>query len=307
MPKGSKWTKAETIALVEAFVHISEDAIVGVNQAADTLYLRIVEEAKSRYAGEWRREPAACKSRWHIVSRNVQKFIAIELVVQSVPRSGWSDEQYYKAAVMAFHKAEKPEMNMDEVDPDSLSFDFKDEWEILKDHEKWRTSFSKHEQNQRQKRNSFCARGSESDDNNGDSDEVIVVDRPTGMKKAKSIQGMNERRDSLMLELKRQKTQDNSVIFDMIGRMEAQGKQVVEALETANDTMKMLKDTVSESTNKLSHSLTHALNMKNMMRADVSTMSIAVQQTIKLAREKHLENAALLEIAKYGAADGATD
>ena len=32
MPRGKAWTKAETITLVEAFVHIPEDKIFGVNQ-----------------------------------------------------------------------------------------------------------------------------------------------------------------------------------------------------------------------------------------------------------------------------------
>ncbi len=36
MPRGMKWTKAETIAVVEAFVHISEDAAVGVNRGVRT-------------------------------------------------------------------------------------------------------------------------------------------------------------------------------------------------------------------------------------------------------------------------------
>ena len=91
MPRGKAWTKAETIALVEAFVHISEDEIVGVNQRIDSLYERIVAEAKSRYAGDWHRGMLACKSRWSTVSREVQKFIGIELLVQSVARSGWGE------------------------------------------------------------------------------------------------------------------------------------------------------------------------------------------------------------------------
>ena len=34
MPHGKAWSKAEIIALVEAFVHILEDEIIGVNQRA---------------------------------------------------------------------------------------------------------------------------------------------------------------------------------------------------------------------------------------------------------------------------------
>ena len=137
MPRGKSWTKAETIALVEAFVHISEDEIVGVNQRADTLYERVVVEAKSRFAGVWSRGVLASKSRWHTVSREVQKFIATDLLIQSVPKSGWNEDNYYEATVLAYHQS-KPDFNADNVvqDGGNLTFEFKEEWEILREHEK---------------------------------------------------------------------------------------------------------------------------------------------------------------------------
>ena len=53
MPRGRAWSKAEIFALVEAFVHISEDEIVRVNQRVETLYEHVVAKAKSSYAGDW--------------------------------------------------------------------------------------------------------------------------------------------------------------------------------------------------------------------------------------------------------------
>ena len=114
MPHGKAWSKAETIALVEAFVHISEDEIIGANQRAETLYDRVVAEARTRYNGDWFRNGTACKSRWSMVSREVQKFIGHELLVQSVAKSGWGEDDNYKAAVKAYFAAQPnfhPEKN----------------------------------------------------------------------------------------------------------------------------------------------------------------------------------------------------
>ena len=77
------------------------------------------------------------------MSREVQKFISIELLVQSVPRSGWNEDNYYNAAVLANFSA-KPDFKMEDVEiEESLQFEFKEEWEILRDDEKWRATLSK--------------------------------------------------------------------------------------------------------------------------------------------------------------------
>ena len=84
MPCGKAWSRAESIALVEAFVHISEDEIIGTNQRSDTLYERVVAEAKTRYIGDWHRGVMACKSPWQSTSREVQRFIGCDLLVQAI-------------------------------------------------------------------------------------------------------------------------------------------------------------------------------------------------------------------------------
>ena len=64
-------------------------------------------------------------------------FIGIELLVQSVPHSGCNEDDYYKATILAYFSA-KLDFKMEDVeDKDSLQFKFKEEWEILRDHEKW--------------------------------------------------------------------------------------------------------------------------------------------------------------------------
>ena len=52
-----------------------------------------------------------------------------------MPRSGWKEDDYYKAAVKANFSA-KTDYNMENVeDEDALVLKFKDKWEILKEHQ----------------------------------------------------------------------------------------------------------------------------------------------------------------------------
>ena len=64
MGRGKQWTVPETKALVEAFIHISEDAVVGTDQSSERLYQRVSDEAKTRYQGDWMRTGDGCKKRW---------------------------------------------------------------------------------------------------------------------------------------------------------------------------------------------------------------------------------------------------
>jgi hypothetical protein len=50
------------MALLEAFSHILEDAITSNYQSGDHLYVRVVEEAKTRYNGDWMRSPDVWKT-----------------------------------------------------------------------------------------------------------------------------------------------------------------------------------------------------------------------------------------------------
>jgi hypothetical protein len=102
MPHGKGWTKAETIALVALFVHLLEDTIIGVNQRVDTLYEHVVAEVKTRYAGDWCCGILVCKGCWLTVLKEVQKFIGTDLLVQSVPHSGWNEGDHYNAKVKAY-------------------------------------------------------------------------------------------------------------------------------------------------------------------------------------------------------------
>ena len=69
MGRGKQWTVPETKALLEAFIHISEDAVVGTDQSSERLYQRVSDEAKTRYQGDWMRTgDAADNSVKHMTS-----------------------------------------------------------------------------------------------------------------------------------------------------------------------------------------------------------------------------------------------
>lgn len=73
---------------LEAFIHISDDAITSNYQSGDHLPVRVAEEAKPRYNGDWMRSPYACNKRWKDVSKEVQLLCAATKFVNSIEHSG---------------------------------------------------------------------------------------------------------------------------------------------------------------------------------------------------------------------------
>jgi No apical meristem-associated C-terminal domain len=268
MPRGKSWTKAESIALVEAFVHISEDEIVGVNQRKETLYDRVILEAKQRYGVSWGRGLVACRSRWQLVSREVSKFIAADLLVQSVERSGWNEDDYYNATVKAYHSTkgkvsiedddEEIEAPGNNDDPKALYFEFKEEWEILKHHEKWRATLSKSEQKRKTSIPHLVDTSS-----SGDVSDIASTQRPIGSKKAKTVLAIKNSADSLIEEIREQQVRNDQTRDKIVSEMMTQMKQ------SANESIQSLKEIVSESTDKI----TNAMRIKLLLEMDWSNMS----------------------------------
>jgi hypothetical protein len=297
MPRGKAWSRAESIALVEAFIHISEDEIIGINQRADTLYERVVAEAKTRFAGDWHRGVLACKGRWLTVSREVQKFIGVDLLIQSVPRSGWNEKNYYDAAVKAYFSS-KPDFNMEMiVDEDSLVFEFKEEWEILRDHEKWHATLSKQEK-KRQNMGSPCSEDALSRaDNESDISLPSSVARPSGVKKAKTIQSLSDRTESFLQSFKDQNAKGEENQKTAVMEMMAQMK------ESSIANLEKLEKIVSTSTNKLTETMTSSnnkwadtMNIKLLMQLDLSKMSSTFQKKARKRLQKHFEETVLCGI-----------
>mmetsp|Transcript_28941 Transcript_28941/g.83972 ORF Transcript_28941/g.83972 Transcript_28941/m.83972 type:complete len:320 (+) Transcript_28941:64-1023(+) len=284
MPRGKAWSKAESIALVEAFVHISEDEIIGVNQRRDTLFERVIVEAKGRYSGDWGRGTQACKSRWQVVSREVSKFISADLLVQSVERSGWNEDDYYNAAVKAYHGA-KPKALTVSVDDDSVTeesekderkqsfFEFKEEWDILKHHEKWRAALSKMEMKRK-----TSPGGRESPSNSEDNkDDDCKNPRPIGAKKAKTVLAIKNSADTLIEELRKQKSTSaenrDKVVLDVLEQIK----------QSSSDNIQQMKSIVAESTDKIER----VMRMKMLIDSDWSKLSEAIRENAQQRIEQY--------------------
>jgi hypothetical protein len=295
MPRGKAWSKAESIALVEGFVHISEDEIIGLNQRSDTLYERVVAEAKSRYTGDWHRGISSCKSRWHIVSREVQKFIGIDLLIQSMPRSGWSEDDYYDAAVKAYFISLKPDINIEElVENEGLVFEFKEEWEILRKHEKWHATLSKQEKKR--------ASPTRNEDRSDRSDEPNP-ERPSGVKKAKVIQTLSDRTESFIGGLKEHQAKgaenQATAVAAMMAQMKESSVANLEKLDkiVAASTDKLTKTMVSgnKTWTKTMKKKLKSFNMKLLLETDISKMSATFQKKAREAIQKHFEATLLVD------------
>lgn len=294
MPRGMKWTKAETIAVVEAFVHISEDAAVGVNQTSDTLFARVTSEAKKRFAGDWSRLATASKSRWALVSKHVSKFIAAHLIVNSVEHSGWSEDDYYNATVKAYNRMIKksaptaaptategatatddPAME----DPSlSVPFPFKEEWEIMKDHQKWQSSLSRQEKKGKRKSSSNTTEVSSI--SSDDDDTTPSTERGVGVKKAKAARVLEDHASSLVAEIRLGKQENERNRENMFSAMMEQMQ------EASEKSMNKLESVLGDNT----ASLTKTLNMKLLMETDLSKMGQAFQDKARTTIEKHFAN-----------------
>ena len=286
MPRGKAWSKAESVALTEAFVHISEDEIIGANQRKDTLFERVIAEAKARYSGDWGRGTLACKSRWQVVSREVSKFIAADLLVQSVERSGWNEEDYYNAAVKAYHgaKAKGSPTSTDDDDAvaqenetddiKNLPFEFKEEWDILKHHEKWRATLSKTETKRK------AGLSSPDSSSNSDSERNDAGPRPVGNKKAKTILAVKNSADALIEEMRVQQTKGaenrDKIVLDVLDQMK----------QSAAENIQQLKTIVAASTDKLER----VMRMKLLLDSDWSRMSDDFRANAQKSIEKYFND-----------------
>lgn len=304
MPRGKAWTKAESIALVEAFVHISEDEIVGVNQRKETLFERVIAEAKLRYSGDWARGTQACKSRWQIVSREVSKFIAADLLVSSVERSGWNDQDYFKATVLAYHGVRGDKGNVSDIHEDDLplsdselnapvpEFEFKEEWLILRDHEKWRITLSKQETRrkaQAQLSLDSSAGGSNSNElaSGNSPGEETTAERPIGIKKAKTALAMKNNQEAVLLEIRNQQQRAEKLQAEAATRRDTMIANLMTHMdESAEKSFNNFQSIVSESTQEI----TKAIKIKMLMETDWTGMGKAFRGRLRKTVKRYFQD-----------------
>jgi hypothetical protein len=271
------------MALVEAFIHISEDAITSNNQSGETLYFRVAEEAKSRYKGDWMRSADACKKRWKDVSKEVQLFCAANKFVHCIEHSGWNEDDYFNAAEEYYVKNNK----------DVKDFKFLEEWKFLRGFEKWKTC----QYTASSKRVLIGTQQQDSSPNATASEEsdcdIKVSSRPAGNKKAKTLEAVSAKAEQLFDKIGQRSDNQSVATQEMLRMIEAN-------IEQSKRNCEVLKEVFERQTSKLTDSLlacsqqtakTSAL--KALAKLDLSEMSSDFQVKAKEKIEQEL--ASILE------------
>lgn len=170
-----------------------------------------------------------------------------------------------KGAASDIHEDDLP-LSDSELNAPVPEFEFKEEWLILSEHEKWRGALSKQE-NKRKAQLSESP-NSTNDINNGDSDKT-PPERPLGIKRAKTALAMRNHQETLLAELRNQQSRSEKIQTDAI----AQREQIVANLishmdESAAKSFNNFQKIVQESTQEM----TRAIKMKMLMETDWTVM-----------------------------------
>jgi hypothetical protein len=280
MGRGKGWSFSETMALVEAFIHISEDAITSNYQSGEHLYVRVAEEAKARYNGDWMRSPDACKKRWKDVSKEVQLFCAATKFVNSIEHSGWSDDDYFKAAVDYYVKNHN--------DPSVTAFKFVEEWKFLRDFEKWKihqaTTTSKRVSSTTHDSSQSATASEESDT------DIKVSSRPVGGKKARTLEAVAAKAEQWFDQI-RQGNESNIMttkeMLRMIGANIEQSKKNCEAFKEVFETQ---TSKLNDSLLSFSQQTAKTSALKALVKLDLSEMSSDFQAKAKKKIEEELSS-----------------
>lgn len=113
LKRGANWTTQEDEALCIAWLNTSQDASVGINQRATTLYDRVYQHflaictEKQIPGNPDLRAPKGIKARWHYISKMVSKFAGCLAQIENRCQSGASPEDMLKQAIALFSNKEK--------------------------------------------------------------------------------------------------------------------------------------------------------------------------------------------------------
>jgi hypothetical protein len=280
MGRGKIWSSSETMALVEAFIHISEDAITSNYQSGDQLYFRVAEEAKSRFKGDWMRSADACKKRWKDVSKEVQLFCAATKFVHSIEHSGWNDDDYFKAAVEYYVKNHKDQTVND--------FKFLDEWKFLKDFEKWKTSQpttpAKRVIIGKQDSSPNATASEESDY------DIKVSSRPAGNKKARTLEAVAAKAEELFGNIGQRNEHQNAATQEMLRMMQANIEQSKRNCDVFKQVFETQTSKLTDSLMACSQQTAKTSALKALVKLDLSEMSSDFQAKAKKKIEQELES-----------------
>ncbi|WVZ94525.1 hypothetical protein U9M48_040406, partial [Paspalum notatum var. saurae] len=121
--RGSGFSKEEDKVICSAFLNISKDPIIGVNQSSGGYYKRIHEYYKEHKPEGSNRSQIAMQHRWIAIQKGVNKFCGIKSTIDRKDESGKNEQDRIDDAIKLFETKEP--------------FTFLHCWKLLKDEPKW--------------------------------------------------------------------------------------------------------------------------------------------------------------------------
>ncbi|XP_058753538.1 glutathione S-transferase T3-like [Vicia villosa] len=162
------FTREEDILLMQSWLNVSKDPIVGVDQKVEGFWLRITDNY-NQYRGQLREKlQGQLKCRWHRINGLVQKFIGCYKQAVNGKKSGQS-EKYILANAHAFF-----------LQDEGIAFNLEYAWRLLKDEPKWMGALT--ENSSKRTKNSASGAHSSSYKYNSSS----PMERPMGQQAEKS-------------------------------------------------------------------------------------------------------------------------
>jgi hypothetical protein len=113
--------------LIQSWLNVSMDSIVGNDQKGDSFWKRIGEAYnENRHKNFPERKPTALKGRWHKkINPSVQKFVGCYKQALAVKKSGSSEDDIVSAACDIYYQ------------DGHEKFTFHSAWKLLRDEPKW--------------------------------------------------------------------------------------------------------------------------------------------------------------------------
>ncbi|CAK8575687.1 unnamed protein product [Lathyrus sativus] len=120
-----QFTRDEDICLIQSWLNVSKDPIVGVDQKAESFWHRVAANY-NQYHGQLREKLSGqLKCRWHRINASVQKFVGCYRQAVNGKKSGTSENDIM-AAAHAFYAQDQ-----------GITFNLEYAWRLLKDEAKW--------------------------------------------------------------------------------------------------------------------------------------------------------------------------
>ncbi|XP_013679783.1 glutathione S-transferase T3-like [Brassica napus] len=173
-----KWSTAEDLVLISAWLNTSKDPLVGNEQRAGTFWKRIAAyyNASPKVVGLAKREQSHCKQRWGKINEGVYKFVGSYDAATKQRTSGQSEDDVLKAAHEIFFNDYNVKLSLEHA------------WRKLRNDQKWCGTYGSSQQSSGSKRKrveeeqSFQSSASMPSVNGEDE----VTARPIGVKTAKA-------------------------------------------------------------------------------------------------------------------------